>query len=447
MKKITPVIFFMFMVSLGYAQVFPIDFSETADENFDPFNGAATSYEADPNDANNKVLKIVGANHAWDGAGLVLKQFIDLSDDNNNTITFRINPLGTGSGTSGNHLLKFEGPNGNTELAFTTTGTGWQNISLDFGSGLSHYSKIVIFTDAGDANTGNDDAFLVDDFDGGVVIAATCSDGLQNGDEEGVDCGGSCANACTISEPATAAPVPTRDETTMEVLSIYSDTYTDVVGTNFNPGWGQATTFSEVMIESNNTIKLAGLNYQGNALGSAIDVSGKTHMHIDFWAKSSTDLGIFLINSSAVANPAAEKEYLLIPSGTVETWNSVDIPLSSFSDVVDLTKVDQLKYDGNGNIWIDNIYFYKEPTAGVEEREIASFSVYPNPSSSSWNIKMKYSIINDVVVYNILGKKMMTLSNINKDKVSIPVTELNSGVYFAKVKMDHEEKTIKLIKK
>ena len=126
-KKITPVIFLL-VTYVGFSQVFPIDFTDIADENFSAFNGAVVTYESDPGDASNKAMKIVGVNNAWDGAALDLIQFIDLSDDANNTITFRINPLGTGTGSSGNHILKLEGPNGNTELPFTTTGTGWQNI-------------------------------------------------------------------------------------------------------------------------------------------------------------------------------------------------------------------------------------------------------------------------------------------------------------------------------
>jgi len=36
-----------------------------------------------------------------------------------------------------------------------------------------------------------------DDDNGNVITSATCSDGLQNGDETGVDCGGSACQPCT----------------------------------------------------------------------------------------------------------------------------------------------------------------------------------------------------------------------------------------------------------
>jgi hypothetical protein len=37
-------------------------------------------------------------------------------------------------------------------------------------------------------------------------------------------------------------------------------------------------------------------------------------------------------------------------------WTSIDIPLSAFAPV-NLSDVIQLKFDGNGDIWLDNIYF------------------------------------------------------------------------------------------
>ena len=43
-------------------------------------------------DGENDVLQIVGANHAWDHAKFEFKDNVDLSDDANNTITFKIKP-------------------------------------------------------------------------------------------------------------------------------------------------------------------------------------------------------------------------------------------------------------------------------------------------------------------------------------------------------------------
>ena len=136
----------------------PFDFS-SANQLMNGDGGAVVTIEQDNG---NDVLQIVGATAAWDNAQISFADNLDLSDDANNTISFRFKPVnGTGSGS---HLLKFEdGPDGATELAFTSTGTEWQDISVDFGAGLSNYGKMVIFTDAGDANAGVSDTYQIDD--------------------------------------------------------------------------------------------------------------------------------------------------------------------------------------------------------------------------------------------------------------------------------------------
>lgn len=149
--------------------------------------------------------------------------------------------------------------------------------------------------------------------------------------------------------PDVAAPTPTVDPA--NVISVFSDAYTDIAGTDFNPNWGQATVVTQESIAGNNTLKLAGLNYQGIQLGSAQDVSGMTHLHIDYYTANSTALNVYLISPGPVETPKA----LSVPTNS--GWVSLEIPLSEFSPV-DLMNVIQFKFDGNGEIYFDNIYFH-----------------------------------------------------------------------------------------
>ena len=148
--------------------------------------------------------------------------------------------------------------------------------------------------------------------------------------------------------PTTAAPTPNYPAA--NVTSIFSDAYTNVPGSDLSPNWGQLTTVSQVPIAGNNTLKYAGLNYQGLQLASAIDVSGRNFLHLDYYSANSTALNVYLISPGPV-----EKLYALtVP--TTAGWNSVDIPLSSFAPV-NLTNIIQLKFDGSGDIFLDNILF------------------------------------------------------------------------------------------
>lgn len=149
--------------------------------------------------------------------------------------------------------------------------------------------------------------------------------------------------------PATAAPTPTHPSD--DVLSIFSEAYPSLEGTDFFPNWGQATVVSEVAIDGNNTLKYTGLNYQGIQLAEAQDVSDMAFLHIDYWTDNSAQLNVFLISPGPVETPVS----LTVPTSG---WGSVDIPLSDFSPVA-LDNLIQLKFDGNGDIFLDNIYFRK----------------------------------------------------------------------------------------
>ncbi|NJL74911.1 MAG: glycoside hydrolase family 16 protein [Saprospiraceae bacterium] len=78
-------------------------------------------------------------------------------------------------------------------------------------------------------------------------------------------------------------------------------------------------------------------------------------MHIDVWSIDATLVNIYPIS------PPNEKGFALNLEKGV--WNSFDIPLSAFSDVVNLAEVLQFKFDGGTGvetIFIDNLYFYGE---------------------------------------------------------------------------------------
>jgi len=150
--------------------------------------------------------------------------------------------------------------------------------------------------------------------------------------------------------PTVAAPTPpTRNPA--DVISIFSDAYTNLPGTNLNPDWGQSTVVSQVNIGGSNTLRYGNLNYQGTELSPSVNASGMNFLHLDFWTSNSTTLTIFLISPGPVETPVS----LTVPTSG---WSSIDIPLSSFAPV-NLSDVFQYKFEGNGNVYLDNIYFHR----------------------------------------------------------------------------------------
>jgi hypothetical protein len=158
--------------------------------------------------------------------------------------------------------------------------------------------------------------------------------------------------------PTTAPSAPTYDSES--VISIFSDEYTSPEGINLNPSWGQSTVVSEEVIADNTVLLYDNLNYQGTEITPALDVSSKTKIHIDFFTGNASALQFFLISPDGDddGDAAEEKAYDLDVTTTPGEWNSVDIDLSHFSDVVVLSEVFQLKVVGNGTVYFDNIFFY-----------------------------------------------------------------------------------------
>lgn len=86
-----------------------------------------------------------------------------------------------------------------------------------------------------------------------------------------------------------------------------------------------------------------------------------------------------------------------------------------------------------------------EPTASVGNNELIGVSLYPNPSSSMWNIKTSNAAITSIEVFNVLGKRIISQKN-NSNAVTISTQGLTNGLYIAKLTTDLGTKTVKLIK-
>src|SRR5690606_18736383 len=99
--------------------------------------------------------------------------------------------------------------------------------------------------------------------------------------------------------PDAAAPTPTL--AAANVISIYSDAYTNVGISELNPNWSQTTQLTEVTIDGNATWKYELLNYTGivTSYDNPTDVSAMTHVHFDYWTPDATSLGLKLVNTGS----------------------------------------------------------------------------------------------------------------------------------------------------
>lgn len=185
--------------------------------------------------------------------------------------------------------------------------------------------------------------------------------------------------SCLKAQPTLGAPTPTADG--MKVISIFSGAYANAPGTDFNPNWGQSTVVTQSDIAGNKTLKYADLNYQGTQFASGLNVTGMTLLHVDFWTTNSTALSIYVISPGPV-----EKAYTF--TITQNEWVSVDIPLSAFTNpTVDLSNVIQFKVEGNGTVYLDNLYFSTHDIGATKDYTLVwsdEFLGSGAPASDHW---------------------------------------------------------------
>lgn len=174
---------------------------------------------------------------------------------------------------------------------------------------------------------------------------------------------------------ASATPPPTRSAT--DVISIFSETYTNVAGTDLYPNWGQSTQYTAFDLNGDAIIQYSNLNYQGIQIGATQDLSSMEFLHMDIWTADAADIETYLISIGS-------GEKFIKSTLTKDDWTSIEIPLSDFtSQGLTINDIHQFKFVGAGTVFIDNIYFYKSSSASTFDDGILSNGDFSS-GSDSW---------------------------------------------------------------
>ncbi len=156
--------------------------------------------------------------------------------------------------------------------------------------------------------------------------------------------------------PDVAAPDPTFGAG--DVISLFSNSYTNITLSELNPGWGQTTTLTPTNIGGNDIWLYESLNYTGivTDYGNPTDITGMDFVHFDYFTPDADVLGLKIVNTVV-----GQEDIAFVGSVIKGTWVSVTIPLDNYA--IDRSGVTQLLFDttgGSAKVYIDNLYFYKE---------------------------------------------------------------------------------------
>ena len=477
MKKIT-FLLALLITTVGFSQTTIEDFEGTAPtlNSFDGFGSNMVT--ANPTVPSEKSLELITSTTSagWQGAGLNFQNGdgLDLSGGTK-TVTIavystvatdilaKVTQGGTASATDASH-----------------GGTGWEDLDFDFsavrdGTAAADavYTDIIFYpawnnlggtctTGCYTGSTGSSTPAMtiyIDDIRGIVSAGDTCANGVQDGDETGVDCGGSCPNACD-PEPSGAAPVPTTGNAT--VYSIYNDTNGYTTAFNVQYPFGTATEIDlDATSAVNNAFKM-NLNADGfgQGEGGPDDVSSYDFVNFNYWFSNTTGTAGFTL--IMIDNDGAVQEfgYQVGSVGAGDAadvvegaWTTVSIPMSYFTNLgFDSTNLFQWKVDrynqsgdNGGFLFLDNIVLTQNFPLSRDEFSKFEASIYPNPSSNGWTISTPNNTIKSVQLFNVLGKQVVSKS-FDNNEVTIANQSMASGIYLARITTDAGTKTVKLIK-
>lgn len=84
------------------------------------------------------------------------------------------------------------------------------------------------------------------------------------------------------------------------------------------------------------------------------------------------------------------------------------------------------------------------PSDAIAENETA-FNIYPNPVKDMLFIETE-TAVEEVSIYDVYGRQQVTKTPSHQGEVAVDVTDLNSGVYFVKVRTEKGETVKRFVK-
>lgn len=433
MKKIT-LLLSLLITSVGFSQEILQDF-ETAGLG-DAFGGSSAELVADPQSGGTRgqVAKLTSSTSAgaqiWQGINISLEKNVQLTTNK----TMKIDVYSTSAISIAPKVIGGLDGAPDSTAAVSHMGTGWETLTITFNQGLDGtttangvYGAFVVYylwdtTANGFINPVIDRTFYVDNIEG-IGVAPV-----------------------VVTGPTTYAPTPTHPAA--DVISIYSDAYTNINVTNFNPGWGQSgavnAAYDPTGNGTNTELAYTNFNYQGTEF-DAQDASAMENLHVDVWTDTAgAVLKVTPINNSTGGTGSTEQlvDVTVVNAG----WSSVNLAKSSFAGMT-WDNVYQLKFDGQSgtnpsNVYVDNVYFWKAPTAGIDDHSLGAVRMYPNPA----NGVVKFTTISkdalEVSIYDLLGKEVMPLQNVQTE---LNISSLTTGMYFIKMSQAGSSVTKKLL--
>lgn len=247
-----------------------------------------------------------------------------------------------------------------------------------------------------------------------------------------------------FAQPTTNASNPTNNPT--DVISVYGGYFATNIATNYNPNWGQSgiccvnPTYDPGT--SNLVMAYTNFNYQGTEV-TTTNAAAMEFLHVDVWTNANpanTTLQVSPIN-----NGTGTSETLVTINYTQGSWYSVNIPKSAFTGMT-WDSVFQMKFAANGpgstvpvDIYLDNIYFWKAPTAAGSDATLSDLKVDGSTISGFNSGVITYNVdlpngttvipqITSATTTDVAASKVITQASALPGSATVVVTSQNTSV-------------------
>ncbi|NNE54981.1 MAG: T9SS type A sorting domain-containing protein, partial [Flavobacteriales bacterium] len=428
MFKLTTLVFAVAFLSplLSRTQSLPIDFEAdftTADfVDFD--GGTATVIDNPQSEGVNTSLTVAqivrDGGEIWAGSKVFLDENLDFTTESSiNMMIWTTAPIGT--------VVKFklEG-NGTTERdAVTSTSGEWEELSWDFTGEPANFNELVFMFDFGNVGDGSETStFLFDNIK--QVYSGTQIDLPVDFEETQVnyeltDFGG---NASTIVED----PYEAGNTCAEVVKTVGAATW---AGTTIGTPAGFATDIPLTLVDSKMSARVWSPE-AGTPIRLKVEDSDDP-THTCETETNTTLSGEWEVIVFDFANEAPGTQTLEIGLGMGWTYNMASIFFNFGTEG---------SVAGEQTYYFDDVQF-GEFVVGVSNLGSTHFSVFPNPTQSTWTIVAQNHGISLIRIFDLEGKEVL-VAQPNTDRFNLPASDLPSGVYFAQIYSPSGVQTIKL---
>jgi hypothetical protein len=232
----------------------------------------------------------------------------------------------------------------------------------------------------------------------------------------------------TYAPPSQGPETPTLPAE--EVISLFSDAYTDRAVDTWSAEWDMAdvedVTIGGDAVKRYSNLGFAGIEFTSQPVDAA--AGGLTHLHVDLWLTDATEFKVKLVDFGAdgafgggddseyeitltEAAPAASGPSLSSTDLVAKEWIGVDLPLADFAGLAGTSSLAQMILSGSSTtVYLDNLYFYQgappaEPTVAAptptfaEDDVISLFSgPYTDVTVDTWSPDWDQADVADVQI-------------------------------------------------